>query len=388
MNLLDLTLRSLRRQKGKKSFLVAAMALSLCTAFALYSFVESQARELESQFDEYGANIVVTPRTDDLTLTYGGVNLAGIVTNVHEIRADDVDRIHTIANSRNIRAVSPKLLGTGEVLVGDDTKKALIVGVDFDEEAKIKAWWSIDGRLPQNDREVILGATAADRLGLKMGSYFALGTADLLVTGILSQTGGQDDMAILAPMAFVEDLLEKRGSVSLVEVSALCSDCPIDELVAQISKVLPGTEVRAVRQVMEQRMQVVRQYGRFAASIFGVLTVMCGLFIFATIAGAVTERRREIGIMRAVGFSGSHIAGVVLSEAFLLGIAAAIIGIAISIPVLMQLIPTLTGNDTPVLDIRLILTALVSAPALAVASSIYPAVKASKFDPIESIAAL
>ena len=388
MNLFDITMHSLRRQKGKKVFLVAAMAVSLCTSVVLFSFVESQKRGLEAQFDEYGANIVVTPHTDDLSLTYGGVNLTGIVTNVQEIQADQVARIYTIANKQNIRAVSPKLIGAGRVKAGDSEWDALVVGVDFDEESKIKAWWSLDGEYPTADNEILVGATAAEKMGLTAGSTVYVGGRELIVTGVLLSTGSQDDAALLARMGFVEALLEKPGKVSLVEVSALCSDCPIEDLVAQISAVLPDADVQAVRQVMEQRMQVVRQFGRFAVSIFGVLTMMCGLFIFATITGAVTERRKEIGVMRAIGFSGGHIVQVVLTEAVILGIIAGIGGIGAALPVLSFVVPTLTDVDTAVIDMPLILLSFSALLALAIASALAPAIKASRFDPVAAITSL
>jgi putative ABC transport system permease protein len=388
VTLFQITLYSLRRQKGKKSFLVAAMALSVCTALVLFSFVESQQRQLESQFDEYGANIVVTPHTDNLTLTYGGINLTGIVTNVQEIQADDVSRIFTIANKQNIRAVSPKLLGAGEVTVGDFTTEALIVGVDFEEERKIKAWWAIDGEYPVSDFEIVAGSKAAEKMQLHAGSIMFVKGIKLTVTGVLLATGGQDDTALLAPIAFVETLLGKPGKVSLVEVSALCVDCPIDDLVAQISEVLPGADVQAVRQVMEQRMQVTRQFGRFAASILSVLIILCSLFIFATITGAVSERRREIGIMRAIGFSGIHIITVILSEALLIGVVSGIAGNVVALPILARVVPIFTAGSVELFNLPIMALSFVAVVCLAVVSSIAPAIKAARFDPVAAIAGL
>ena len=364
------------------------MALSVCTALVLFSFVESQQRQLESQFDEYGANIVVTPHTDNLTLTYGGINLTGIVTNVQEIQADDVSRIFTIANKQNIRAVSPKLLGAGEVTVGDFTTEALIVGVDFEEERKIKAWWAIDGEYPASDFEIVAGSKAAEKMQLHVGSIVFVKDIKLTVTGVLLATGGQDDTALLAPIAFVETLLGKPGKVSLVEVSALCVDCPIDDLVAQISEVLPGADVQAVRQVMEQRMQVTRQFGRFAASILSVLIILCSLFIFATITGAVSERRREIGIMRAIGFSGVHIITVVLSEALLIGVVSGVVGNVVALPILARVVPIFTGRNVELFNLPIMALSFIAVVCLAVISSIAPAIKAARFDPVAAIAGL
>ena len=386
MNLFDITMHSMRRQRGKKAFLVTAMALSLCTSLVLFSFLESQRSELESQFDEYGANIVITPHADDLSLTYGGISLSGIVTNLHEISTEDVSLIRTIPNRKNIRAVSPKLIGVGQMTSHGTRWDALLVGVDFEEESKIKAWWALDGRYPAGDGEIIVGAKAAQKMSIQMGDTVSMSGVTLTVSGVLKPTGSQDDSAVLAPIGFVEILLDKPGRASLVEVSALCSDCPIDDLVEQISGVLPNADVQAVRQVMEQRMQVVRQFGRFAISVFLILTLLCGLFIFATIAGAVTERRKEIGIMRAIGFSRRSIIRVVLTEALLLAAIAGVVGIALSIPVLRYVMPAVADITTAVFDLPLIVVSAGALVILALASAVGPAVKASRFDPISAIA--
>lgn len=390
MNLFDITIHGLRRQKSRKLFLGAAMTISLSAVLILFTFVKSQEVQLESQFDEYGANIIITPKTDDLSLTYGGISLTGIVTNLMEIESEEVSRIYNIPNSKNIRAVSPKLIGVGPVDSDSGRKDVLIVGVDFAEESKIKAWWNVDGRFPETPREVLIGTKAAEKIGLSVGSAFRLDQNEMRVAGVLNSTGSQDDSAIMASMDFVEKLLGKEGKISLVEVSALCSDCPIDDIVAQISTIMPNAEVQALRQVMEQRMQVVHQFSRFALSIFVILTFMCGLFIFSTVAGAVAEKKKEIGILRSVGFARKHIAQVVITEALLLSGAAGVIGIGASLLFIRFALPRISGIavESVVYDPLLISVGFAALIALAFISAIGPAIKASRYDPVVAIASL
>ena len=388
MNLFDITLHSLRRQKGKKLFLVAAMIVSLCAALVLFTVIENQARDLASQFDEYGANIVITPKTDDLSLSYGGINLSGIITNIQEIQSDQVREIYSIPNRQNIRAVSPKLIGIGPVRTATLERDVLLVGIDFEEEKKIKAWWEVTGSFPETENEALLGATAAEKMGLAVGDTLYIRDKPLRVAGVLNSTGSQDDAAVLLSITFVEELLGKRGSVSLVEVSALCSDCPIEAIVAQISDLMPNAEVRAIRQVMEQRMQIVRQFSRFAVLLFFVLTFLCGLFIFATMAGSVTERKKEIGVLRAIGFSKIHIFQVVLIEALLLAGAAGTVGTGISVLFMRLFLPMFSEIDRIFFDPSLIILCFAGLLFLAVASAIGPAVRASRFDPVAAITSL
>ena len=350
--------------------------------------MKSQARELESQFDQYGANIVVTPKTDSLSLSYGVINLSGIVTNIDEIPAELVSHIYDIPNTKNLRAVSPKLIGVGAARTSSSTGDVLLVGIDFAEEQKIKAWWEIDGRFPELPNEAILGVTAADRLGLGVGDELFIKDEPLIVAGILRSTGSQDDSAVLVSMGVAETILGKHGSVSLIEISALCSDCPIDDLVAQISEIIPTADVRAIRQIMQQRMQVTRQFERFAVSVFIVLTVMCGLFIFAATAGSVSERKKEIGILKAVGFSHGNIARIVLTEIFLLAVSAAIAGVAGSLLFLRFALPALTEIEHVVYDPLLIALCITGLLILSLVSAIAPAARASRIDPVTAITSL
>lgn len=110
MNLLDITLRSVMRQKGKKSFILIAMVLSITTVFTLYTFTKSQTNKIEKQFDEYGANIIITPKTDSLSLSYAGISFSEVVS-VNEINKDELQKISGIKDFVNIRAISPKLIG-------------------------------------------------------------------------------------------------------------------------------------------------------------------------------------------------------------------------------------------------------------------------------------
>ena len=210
------------------------------------------------------------------------------------------------------------------------------------------------------------------------------------MAGILHSTGSQDDSAIMASMDFVGELLGKQGKISLVEVSALCSDCPIDDIVSQISSILPNAEVRAIRQVMEQRMQVVRQFTRFALSIFAILTFMCGLFIFSTVAGAVAEKKKEIGILRAVGFTKWHISRVVITEALLLSAAAGVIAIGASLLFVRFALPVIAGisSETVVYSPFLVIVGFAALILLAFFSALGPAIKASRYDPVAAISSL
>lgn len=389
MKLINISLKSLSRQKGKKAFLVSAMTISLVTILVLLSYVESQRLDIERQFDEFGANIIITPKSDNLVLSYGGVNISGIVTHIEEIRSDDVPAIYSIENRKNIRAVSPKLIGAGEISVSGVESTALLVGIDLEEEKKIKGWWKLDGTFPEKADEALIGASAAEKLGIAIGDSVKIQDRPLTVTAVLKTTGGQDDNALMAPMETVQQILGKPGRISLIEVSALCNDCPIDELVTQISAVMPGSDVKAIRQVMEQRMQVVRQVETITLTVGVLLVLFCALLIFSNVTGSISERKKEIGIFRAVGYTRNDIMTIILSESFILSLISALSALILSSAAITWL-PGFFGMDSSnyYVNVSYAAAGAVSLIALGIASSLWPAYSASKMDPVKAIGSL
>ncbi|HWW77120.1 MAG TPA: hypothetical protein VNZ44_17085, partial [Pyrinomonadaceae bacterium] len=69
---------NLRRRKGKAAFLVAGITIGIATAVALLTLSRMIRDEIGAQLDQYGANIVVVPRSDQLSLDYGGVAVTGV----------------------------------------------------------------------------------------------------------------------------------------------------------------------------------------------------------------------------------------------------------------------------------------------------------------------
>ncbi|MDA3851938.1 MAG: ABC transporter permease [Spirochaetaceae bacterium] len=390
MNLYKISLLSIQRQLGKRFFLLSSMALSLTAVLALVTFVRSQELSIEKQFDEYGANIVVMPRRDDLSLSYGGVNISSVVTHLEELNALDIQQIYNIPNHENIRAVSPKLIGAVTVKTNETEENVLLVGVNMEEERKIKSWWDIEGLFPQNKGEVLVGSDVALSLGLALQDEIIIDETALRVAGIIKATGSQDDRVILGHMSQVEEILARPGQISLIDVSALCSDCPIDEMVSQISQALPDADVKAIRQVMNQRMEMVQRFNRFALSLGLLIALLCAFLTFAVMTASVAERHREIGIFRALGFSGKNILQIIQTETLLISLAAGLLGIGLSSLVSLTLLPRLTGLSLAEILISPVvsLAGFTALMVLSLLASLGPALKAARIDPVESMNSL
>lgn len=386
MRLHNIALNNLRRRKAKMAFLTVGLMVGIATIVTLVTLTGSMAGDIERKMDEFGANILITPRSNDLSMSYGGISLGGVSFDQKEIREADLARIATIPNSRNISAVSPKVLGG--VRAGE--REALLVGVDFESELRMKPWWQIFGDPPRDDSEVLLGSDAASALNVMTGDTLGINGETFTVAGVLDRTGSQDDALIFARLAKSQQLLGKEGTVTLVEVAALCSGCPIGDMVVQIAEKLPDARVSAIQQVVESRLHALDQFRRFAYGVAAVVVFIGALIVFVTMMGSVNERTTEIGVFRAIGFRQSHVMRIILLEAALVSLLAGLLGYASGMGVAGLALPFMAESK----DALLVWDATVAGGSIALAllvgvlASLYPARHASRLDPTEALRAL
>lgn len=381
MRLSTISLNNLRRRRGKALLLVLGLAVGVATVVSMLAITTALRADTERKIDQYGANILMVPRSDDLSLSYGGVAV-GVSTAVQELNAADVASIRTIKNAENISTIAPKLLGAAEV----GGTRVLLVGVDFPEELRLKRWWTYEGQKPEGSDQLILGQEAAQRLKVGPGSPLQILGRPFTVAAVLNPIGNQEDGLIYADLGVVQDLFGKPGKVSLVEVSALCSTCPIEQIVEQIGEKLPQAKVTALAQVMKSREQTVEQLGNFSLAVSAVVLLVGGLVVLTTMMSSVNERTREIGIFRAVGFRKSHVVRIILMEALLLSLMSGLVGGTVGTLGSSIIAQRVAQLEAPVSwDPLLAGWALGLALLVGLLGSLYPALRASALDPAEAL---
>ncbi|MGB6011296.1 MAG: FtsX-like permease family protein, partial [Desulfobacterales bacterium] len=341
--------------------------------------------DINHKLEQYGANILIVPKTENLALSYGGLTLGGVSFEMQEIQEQELTRVRTIKNSRNIAALGPLVLG----VVNVGTHKVLMAGVDFKAAQILKPWWHLKGAEPQ-ENGVILGSESARILNLGIGDRIAIRNKKLVVSGVLQSTGSQDDQLIFTRLVTAQSIFNKNGRISMAEVAALCKDCPIDAMVKQISDVLPGAKVMAIQQVVKSRMETLAQFKKFSFGISGVILLIGSLVVLVTMMGSVRERTDEICIFRAIGFRKRHIMGIVFMEASIISGLAGIIGYFTGLGVAKAALKIFSENHSGNVpfSIELAVGAVVTALIVGLISSTYPAFMASRLDPNEALRSL
>jgi len=386
VNLGSIALSNLRRRKGRAAFLVAGLLIGVATVVALLTLTDALTREAQDNLDSFGANILITPQSDALSLAYGGVAVGGVAVGQTQIREADLSAIDSIANRANIATISPKLLG-GVRANGQD---ALLMGVRPGDEFKLKQWWTVDGYAPRAANELVAGSAVAAQLDLQIGDAVQIAGRDFVVSGLLRETGSEDDNVLIAELPAVQAVLGKPGEVTMVEVAAQCSNCPVGMITEQIQAVMPGTKVTALQQVVKNRMHSIEQFKTYSYAAAGVIVVIEILVVFLTMMGAVSERTREIGIFRAIGFRRRHVTGLILIEALAASLVAGVFGYLAGMAVSRLVLPLVAEGGgvyvawTPLLGAGAVALAL----AVGALASLYPALHASRMDPTEALRAL
>lgn len=385
MRLEHIVLNNIKRRKGRAAFLLLGLMIGVATVVSLLSLSSALSMHAQHEMEQFGANIMITPQTDHLSLSYGGVNLGGVSLTASEIPQDSLAAIDTIRNRRNIAAIAPKVLGAVDL----KGQHVLLMGVDPKVEFGLKQWWSVSGRPMSGSDELVIGSAAARQLDVAMGETLDLNGRSFTIVGILNETGSQDDQLILADLATAQTLLGKQGVVTMVEIAALCHDCPVEDMVRQLQEVLPGIEVQAVQQVVKTRMHAIAQFQLLSYGVAAVVMLVGALLVFVTMMGAVSERTREIGIYRAIGFRRFHVLRLVLVESAVISAGAGLLGYLLGIGVTLGALPLLSDSPTgwhfdPIIAVG----ALVAAILVGLLAALQPAFRASRLEPSEALRAL
>lgn len=387
MNLFTIPLKNMRRKPTKTFLLLLVFSLGVMSIVALYQVSLVVGVSLEQKLTAFGANIVVKPSTEKLSVSYGGFHMGDMLLDVKDLQETETTAaIRSISLNDRISVVAPKLvtmLKINEVAIA-------VVGVKWGDELGIKSYWATDGAFPQQPDEILLGSLAAEKLKIRTGDNLSLYGREFKVSGVLLETGSDDDSVILMDLGRLQGLLGQPGAVSFVEVAALCSGCPIEDIVAQIQTNLPKTSVIALQNIVNQRMSSVKFVQKLALSISLVILVTASAMVGISMLSSVNERKKDIGILRSLGYGKSRVFMIFCLEAGLIGALAGAIGYLVGFGASLKTLEFLTLADgaKPVFSIAQLLICASLFPVITILSALYPAWRGASVEPSQALVSL
>lgn len=375
MTLTDIAIQNLRRRKGKTAFLLLTFILVIGITVTLNTLAKSMQDDLQKSLTQYGANVVITPKSEHFTLSYGGLSVPGVNYEIKHINYDSIAKINTNPDLM-ISGVAPKIIGS----VAGANKRYLIIGVDFPIELKMKPWWHIQGMQP-GDREVIIGSGIAHKESLVIGSTLELNHQNYPVVGIMKETGGSEDNGVFANFK-TSRTLTGIDSWSMIELNT----AQPDQTAALLSQLLPEAKVVGISQLVQGAKESVDRFSNFSLIISALLGVIGILIVFVTTTGNINDRIAEIGIFRAIGFRRHHILSILIREIVLVSLTGGVLGYLLG-----EVTPTLLGpmafQKTVTFQFHplMALVAISASILIGIVSIVFPARRAVQLDPLEAL---
>jgi putative ABC transport system permease protein len=386
MKLHQMVLKDVARRKKRVLYATIGVIVASMTVVGVLTIALSGRSRIYSQLEKYGANLSLLPATQSLESRLGDINLGSVTVGENYISEDRLPEIREITDGKirealkveesgDIATIAPQLLVQSDV----NGTAVITAGIDPEAEARIKSWWTVEkGRYLENGNLAMLGSTASEVLKLNPGDTFKLRESDLTVTGVLATTGSSDDYRIFVPLRTAQQIFQKEGLVSTVDIRALCNACPVEIIADALNAGVPGIRAVAVKQVAEAEMGVLEKINKLMFALGGVTLLVGGFGVVNTLMTSVHERIRDIGIMKAVGASGRQIVTAFIYEAVIIGVIGGIIGYGAG-TVLARIVGPLLFEGTAIGFVPLYLPLSVGLAVLvAVLATLYPAYHATR----------
>jgi putative ABC transport system permease protein len=255
----------------------------------------------------------------------------------------------------------------------------LIDGIQYDEYANIAHITIREGRKLESGDEAIVDPEWKDRRKVNIGDTVELFKRPFQIVGVYEPPGGGRIKIPLKTMQEQEGA-ENKASAILV---ACVEPAKQDEVAARILERFPGDQLIFTRDLPEIYASGVPALNVFIKVVVGVAAAISMLVILLAMYTTVTERTRQIGILKSLGMSKTSIAWVIEQEAIIVSVLGVVVGILLTL--LAQLIIERTTSLTIDIETRWVIIALAVGLLGGSIGALYPALRAARQDAVEAL---
>jgi putative ABC transport system permease protein len=238
----------------------------------------------------------------------------------------------------------------------------------------------VEGRAATSNGEIILDERQMVDDNVKLRDSLELFGRDYKVVGVFSPPSGS---RIKMSLAAMQEMLEAPGKCTYILVK-LKDGADVDAVAARINEALPGNKINLTRDLVIDAQERVPALNTFLRVLVGLGAFVSTIFVLLSMYTTVTERRKEIGILKSLGASKGFIVQTIEGEAFMIGVLGVLLGLLVS--------AVASFGIARLFDLAFefntgwIVTAIGIAIAGSLFGALYPAWRASSIDPVEVMA--
>ena len=377
-----LVLRNITRRRSRFAFTLLGITVGIGSLVTLLSLGTGLEKEVRKQADVLGAHLVVTPKG---WCAYEQISVLTGETLPEAIPDADVKKIASIKGLQALPFLAQQ--------TAIKNQPVPVVGILPRAIKEYKKWEIEKGEYRLDEKGVIVGHGIAEQFKLFVNDVVSIRRKDFRIRGILAEAGNRDDLAVYLDLPVAQALYGVGDNVSFVSVKV--EDISrIDQYILEIQETA-NVAVVSDKQLLRSVLGIVGAVGNALQLIAAVAILTACFGIINTMMTAIYERRREIGILQALGAKRKTIFSLFLAESGFYGLAGGLLGVVVGFLFSYAAAPYISQNEftaflgsqqtVRLFDPVITLEALSFSVAVAVLSGIYPAWKASRLSPVEAI---
>ena len=277
----------------------------------------------------------------------------------------------------------------------------MAAGTDMESVFSTSPYWSVEGEVPSGYHQVMVGKNVAEKLNIINGDMITINYTpeneeqaansiegedvildnyiDCKVTGILT-TGGSEEDYVYISMEDMEELTLVQDVINVTEVSVSADAQKLSQYIDNISSDVEGIKAELVKRVTASETSVLSKLQSLVLLVTVIVLALTMICVATTMTAVVTERRKEIGLRKAIGASDKSIIEEFMGESILLGAAGGILGAVIGFVFAQVVSVNVFGSSIYFRPLLAVITIIVSVVITAF-TCLLPIKSATKVDP-------
>jgi putative ABC transport system permease protein len=395
---ISLAARSVRRHLLRSLLAALGIVIGVIAITTLGIMGANLTLSVTAQLSQSANVITITPYTGGGRGFGAGGGDTGANLNISQSQLQEIDQV------AGANRVIPIYSGSDRITVGSKEGRASIIGLKPDTVSDLLTVQ--EGTFLKGGDSALVGATLADDFSLKIGSRIKLGDTStnatpkmIRVVGILEQQGASfsinSDRAIIVTDKWYTAAYGGEGDYSQVQIivdnlNQIGTITNNTDRKLNRNQKLPAVRISNPSQFLSTITTTLGSITSFITMLGAISLVVAAVSIFNVMVMSVSERVREIGILRSIGTRKSEIRKMFLYEAVIIGLIGAGIGALLSIITGYLTVLAIVGNTTYFFtpaSMIFIPQGMLIGVATCLLSGVYPAWRAADLDPIEALRA-